>query len=393
LEAPVEDDASYGEGRRDDGKVWDAYTPPAHRHGFDFWYSHGCCDDHARPHYWVRGAAREEVLRVEQWSAEHETDVAVDYLRTAARRYHEQGQPFALVLSYNPPHQPFDQVPERYRVHYQRREPRDLLPSPNVEWGNRAAAEAVEVAPLYYAAITGVDEQFGRLLTALDDQGLMNDTIVVFTSDHGMQLGSHGLVYKNVPYEESMRVPFLISWPGHVAPGADDLLLSSPDVAPTLLGLLGQSARRPPQMQGRDLSDQLLVGITAGGGPDPARPGAALYIGPGHDVLRLDVRGLRTHTHKLIVEAPPGGPLRRQLFDLAVDPYELADVADDQPDVLASLAELLCHELDRIGDPWPGRRIIQEELAAVGPARPPEHARPSASTGPPVIPSHGKSTA
>ncbi|GAA0715326.1 sulfatase-like hydrolase/transferase [Dactylosporangium roseum] len=361
LEAPVDDDAVYGEGRRDDGKVWDAYTPPEHRHGFDFWYSHGCCDNHAQPHFWVGDAPREEVLRVDQWSAEHETDVAVDYLRTAARHYRERAQRFALVLSYNPPHQPFDHVPDRYRGRYEGRDPRDLLRRPNVDWGTPAAAEAADAAPLYYAAITGVDEQIGRLLAVLDDEGLTGDTIVVFTSDHGMQLGSHGLVYKNVPYEESMRVPFLVSWPGHIEPGHDDLLLGSPDVAATLLGLLGQAGNRPPAMQGRDLSGQLL---TAGGPETAGRPEAALYIGPGRENLRLDVRGLRTRTHKLIVEAPPGEPLRHRLFDLVADPYERTDVAGDQPDVVASTAELLCRELDRTGDPWPGRRKVEQELVA-----------------------------
>lgn len=77
LTPPVAADEKYGEGRREDGKVWDAWTPPQERHGFDFWYSHGCCDRHLEPHYWTTDAPREGPVQVHQWSAEHETDVAI----------------------------------------------------------------------------------------------------------------------------------------------------------------------------------------------------------------------------------------------------------------------------------------------------------------------------
>jgi arylsulfatase A-like enzyme len=365
LEAPVAADAAAGEGVRADGRVWDAYTAPGRRHGFGFWYSHGCCDDHARPHYWTGDAPREAPVRVDQWSAEHETDVALSFLAgPASRDFHRTGRPFALVMSYNPPHQPFDQVPQRYLQPYSGRAPRDLLPRPNIDWGRPEAAQAAEAAPYYYAAVTAVDHQVGRLLAALDDHGLRDDTFVVFTSDHGMQLGSHGLMYKNVPYEESMRVPLLVSHPT-LTPGRDDLLLSSPDIAPTLLGLLGQADRIPEGTQGRDLSEALL-------GRPAERPAGALYMRPAAGPRDTDVRGLRTRAHKLTAEYAPAGTVTVRLFDLAADPYERTDVAARHPAQVAVLGAALAAELDRTGDPWPGRAALAQAIrpaAAHGRAR------------------------
>ncbi|MCL2551335.1 MAG: sulfatase [Actinomycetia bacterium] len=358
LEAPVPADAAAGEGPREDGRVWDAYSPPAHRHGFGFWYAHGCCDDHLRPHYWHGDAPREAAVEVDGWSPEHETDVALSFLDGAAGDYHGTGTPFALVVSYNPPHQPFEQVPPEHLRHYEGLSGRDLLPRPNVDWDGPTAADAVHAAPRYYAAMTGVDRQMGRLLDALDRHGLTRDTYVVFTSDHGMQLGSHGLMYKNVPYEESMRVPFLVSRPGIVPPGRDDLLLGSPDVAPTLLGLLGESAATPAGTQGQDLSAALLA---PPGDRGCARPDAALYIGPAAEPGQSDTRGLRTRTHKLIA-AYGAGRVRLHLFDLTADPYELSDAAAEQPARVAALAARLVAELDRTGDPWPGRAALADEV-------------------------------
>ncbi|MFJ2633845.1 sulfatase [Streptomyces sp. NPDC087422] len=355
LEAPVPADAAAGEGVREDGRVWDAYTAPDRRHGFGFWYSHGCCDDHARPHYWTGDAPREAPVRVDQWSAEHETDVALSFLDGAARDYHRGGTPFALVLSYNPPHQPFDQVPQRYLDGYSTRSARELLTRPNVDWDRPEAAEAARAAPSYYAAVTGVDHQIGRVLAALDEHRLTGDTFVVFTSDHGMQLGSHGLMYKNVPYEESMRVPFLVSRPGHVPPGRDDLLLSSPDVAPTVLGLLGVADAIVEGTQGRDLSGALLA---PPGDRGAVRPGAALYLGPAAGPGDPDIRGLRTRTHKLVAAYAPEGTVTVRLFDLAADPYERTDVVADRSAQAVALAAALTGELDRTGDPWPGRSAL-----------------------------------
>ena len=88
------------------------------------------------------------------------------------------------------------------------------------------------------AMVTGVDAQFGRILSGQDELDLTDDTSVLFTSDHGDCLGSHEEVSKNNHFEESLRVPFLIRWPGRIPARPDDLLLSVPDIYPTVLELL-----------------------------------------------------------------------------------------------------------------------------------------------------------
>ncbi|MGI8418620.1 MAG: sulfatase family protein [Nakamurella sp.] len=356
LTAPTPADEQYGEGRRHDGKVWDAWTPPDQRHGFAFWHSHGCCDRHLEPHYWTTEAPRERPLQVQQWSAEHETDVAIEFLRGDPGAEAQDTQPFALMVSYNPPHQPFDEVPAEYLPRYAELSAGELLRRPNVNTDSESGRGAATIARLYFAAVTAVDDQVGRLLGELDRLGLADDTVVVFTSDHGMQLGSHDLMYKDVPYEESVRVPFLVRWPDRIVPGLDDLLLGSVDVAPTLLGLLDLGDQIPAEMVGVDCSGALL-NVT-----DALRPDGALYLGPPNREGDPDVRGLRTSTHKLVVAYTPGSDLGMRLFDLRADPYELHEIANEQSDVRQQLLLALGVHLAQIGDPWPGRRPLAEVL-------------------------------
>ncbi len=359
LEAVTAEDAVWGEGFRE-GAVWDAYSPPDRRHGFSFWYSYGAADNHLRPHYWIGDAPREEKTIVDQWSVEHETDVAIDFLRTMD----ESDGPFALVVSHNPPHQPFDQAPTTFRGRYADLAPSELLPRPNVDFDSAAGREAMERAPEYFAAVSAVDEQIGRLLEALEETGHREDTIVVFTSDHGMQLGSHELMYKNVPWEESMSLPFLIRWPGHIAPGVDErTLIGSVDIAPTLLGLTGLTDRIPPAMQGTDVSADLLDRTRSAS----AGAGSAIYYGPPASDGGPGMRGLRTTASKLLIDCrnDPCRPgrylLTPRLFDLAADPYEMHDLAATKAASVQDFCVQLFHELDAIGDTWPAL----EELRAL----------------------------
>ena len=93
-------------------KDWDAYTPPGpRRHGFDYWYSYGTFDEHLTPHYWEDTPER---IEVNQWSVEHETDKALEFIEARSK----EDAPFSLFLSWNPPHSPFDLVPDKYKNIY-----------------------------------------------------------------------------------------------------------------------------------------------------------------------------------------------------------------------------------------------------------------------------------
>jgi arylsulfatase A-like enzyme len=135
LDTPTAEDARYGEGPRGgaNGVVWDAYTPPGpRRHGFSFWHAYGCCDRHLHPHYWVGDAPVSRPTAVEEWSVKHETDVAVDFIANRDGKLRDPEKPFALFVAFNPPHPPYNQVPEAYKARYAGKQPEELLNRPNV---------------------------------------------------------------------------------------------------------------------------------------------------------------------------------------------------------------------------------------------------------------------
>lgn len=342
----------YGEGPRGGpgGTVWDAYTPPKRRHGFDFWYSYGCCDQHMSPHYWTGEGGPETVIEVDEWSTKHETDVAVAFLENTGGGYRDPDKPFALVVSYNPPHPPYDQFPQALLEPYADRTPEQMLNRPNVDLTTPGGKIAREHARNYFAMVTGVDAQFGRILQTLRDEGLADDTIVIFTSDHGEMLGSHGRMQKSVWWNESLLVPLLIRWPGKVAANAtDDLLIGAADLYPTLLGLCGLHDAIPPQVQGIDYAPALL-------GEACGRPSSSLYIMPRHETAwagrEPDCRGVRTHRHMFVVEKTDSGGEILHLYDDEADPYQMHDIAGDRPDLVADLRRELDGWLERTDDPW-----------------------------------------
>lgn len=211
-------------------KDWDAYTPPGERRqGFEDWLSYGACDEHLDPHYWKDSPQQ---IKPGKWSAEYETDMAIESME----RYRKEERPFALFLSYNPPHLPYELVPDKYYDQYRDME---VHYRPNVPEEMRKKGGLLETQTRqYFAAVTGVDEQFGRLLSYLKEKGMEEDTIVVLSADHGEMLGSHGLMSKNIWYEEALHIPLNFRQKGRIQPGEYTELFASIDHMPTLLGLL-----------------------------------------------------------------------------------------------------------------------------------------------------------
>jgi arylsulfatase A-like enzyme len=206
-------------------------------------------------------------------------------------------------------------------------------------------AQAPESVEGYFAAITGIDDQFGRLLSCLDEEGLSEDTIVIFSADHGEMMGSHGEIGKNNWYEESMRIPFLVRWPGRVRSGMDDLLFGGADVSPTLLGLAGLADEVPPQVQGTDYSPILL-------GQQMHRPTSALYLYVENEHPELGRRGVRTHRHTFVRIRRPGEEEEIVLHDNQADPFQLRNFAPESSELVEELSAELDRWLERTGDPW-----------------------------------------
>ena len=172
----------------------------------------------------------------------------------------------------------------------------------------------------YLRCVAGVDEQVGRMLKFLEDEGLAENTIVIYSADQGFYLGEHGWFDKRWMFEESFRMPLMIRWPGHIKAGTEvKALTQNIDYAPTLLEAAGLPV--PPGMQGRSLLPLIAQ-------PDlPWRK--ALYYhyydGPGeHGVAKH--YGIRTERYKLIRYYADNA---WDLFDLEKDPHEMHSVYAD----------------------------------------------------------------
>jgi N-acetylglucosamine-6-sulfatase len=243
---------------------------------------------------------------------------------------------------------PYQRVPERYLEMYGDATAEDLINRGNVDLaGDSSGAQlARRHMKNYLAQVTGVDDQFGRILNELSRQGLDEDTIVVFTSDHGNCLGSHDEVSKNNHYEESMRVPFMIRWKGTIEPRHDDLLLSTPDIHPTLLELAGLGTVVPSEVEGVSRASILLDG-------SGERPTSQLFIRIPYGEPALGWRGVRTLRYTLAIQKRPEGEPEVILHDNIEDPYQLQNIAGERPDIVEKLVrEELDPWLETTSDPW-----------------------------------------
>ncbi len=203
---------------------------------------------------------------------------------------------------------------------------------------NVTSEDARERLARTYGTWSTLDRDLGYMMKALERLGLVDDTIVIFTSDHGQQLGSHGLDGDDVAFEESVRIPLAIRYPRAVRPGPSDLLMSQLDLMPTLLGFCGEAA--PEGVQGHDLSGLLR-------GEKGERP-ESLYA-EGRIGQRDEWRMLVLGSDKLVINAQAEVT---HLFNLADDPYELTNLAHEPAVQLKrdQLAALLRTSMRKVGD-------------------------------------------
>lgn len=260
------------------------------------------------------------------------TDVAIKFIEEKSKA----PTPWILFVSWIFPHTPY-KAPDGYREHF----PKIALP-PNVPAGT-AREYANSNLPDYYGMIECLDGEVGRILRALEKSGAADNTIVVYSSDHGDMIGSQGLEAKRWPYEESARVPFLIRYPraipaGHVI--ADPF--GTPDVYPTLAGLAG--VKVPNGLDGVDFSAFLT-------GKDSLPPRDYVYLEmayayvpwPGWRAIRT-----REYMYARALDKP------WLLFDLSKDPWEMNNLLNDASRL--PLAKQLDSRLQSImkesGDSW-----------------------------------------
>lgn len=324
-----------------DGRGRSNYIPPESRQGFDYWKTLECTHDYNNSRYYAGDS--DQPLQWQGYDAIEQTKDVQEYIRDRSRsESSESDSPFLLVLSWGPPHAPYETAPAAYRKLY---DTAAVELRPNVP--PEMAEEARKWIAGYYAHCTALDDCLGELLQTLEEEGLAENTIFVFTSDHGDMLGSQGEVKKQRPWEESIRVPFLLRWPSRFGwEGRKvDAMLDTPDILPTLLSMC--EIQIPSSVEGQDFS------ATFEGGEDPSGGAALIYCPhPFGQFLRQDggreYRGLRTRNHTYARDL--AGPWL--LYDNEADPYQLVNLID-HPDVQslqAELEELLQRKLSERGD-------------------------------------------
>ena len=186
------------------------------------------------------------------YSGRYETDTQVDQAIAYMERHRNSGKPFLLCVAPHPPHPPF--APEYIPQGYLEMVPELIHWSPNVPADN--PRKLIEMR-YYLAMAKNVDDNLGRLMRYLDTSGLSEDTIVVFTSDHGEMHGSHGRLNKMVPYAEAINIPLIMRWPSRIKAGSQfDVLQTPMDHFPTLCGLTDTPV--PGEVDGADLSKVIL---------------------------------------------------------------------------------------------------------------------------------------
>ena len=280
-----------------------------------------------------------EKIRRDGYGCTLMTDAAADFVGAHV------GKPWMLVVSWVPPHPPYEDAPPETMQRY---DPASLQLRPNVP-----AAMPPELRKYlrgYYAHISALDSELGRILHKLDETGQAANTIVVYTSDHGTMMGSHGFGGKRLPFDESCQVPFLLRYPSVVpAQRSSDLLLSTIDLFPSLCGLAGVPV--PQHCMGTDLSAAMQ------GSPVRVPESAFLMhiqntnVTGGYGWHAPVFRGVRTDRFTYAI-ADDG---RWCLYDNRADPYQMHNLVDDPAHARAAAAldDLVFDWLRHAHDPFP----------------------------------------
>lgn len=340
-----------------DGHGRSDYTPPERRQGFQFWKALECTHDYNNSHYFTRRSPKP--IPWEGYEPFPQTAAAADYLKKYAGS--DRASPFALFLSWGPPHAPYQTAPEKYRRMYPGG---NITLRGNVPEDHRKAALGDYRG--YYAHMTALDDCMGDLLRTLEETGLAENTIVVYTSDHGDMLHSRGAMKKQQPWDESLRVPFLVRWPSVLKnqPREISAPIDTPDIMPTLLGLA--EAEIPGEVDGRDLSD-VILGKAA---PDDDYAALITCPSPFGQWSRLqggrEYRGLRTTRYTYCRDL--NGPWL--LYDNNEDPLQMTNLVGDPDfrDLEREMNDRLTTQLEETGDKFlPGPELIRRCGYAVDP--------------------------
>lgn len=313
-----------------DGHGRSSFIPRERRQGWDYWKVLECTHNYNNSPYY---ANTDEKLFWDGYDAIAQTRDAQQYISDHAGG----AKPFVLFLSWGPPHAPYETAPEKYRKRFRAE---SIVLRPNVS--DSVQEKARKDLAGYYAHMAALDDCLAALDRTLAETGIADNTIFVFTSDHGDMLGCQGVWKKQWPYEESVRVPFVLRYPALLGrePRELDAPIDAPDIMPTLLGLCGVPV--PDTVEGLDYSGYIK------GGPNPG-DGTAVVMCPqpfgqvsrkhGGREYRGIVDGRYTYVRTL------EGPWL--LYDNKEDPYQLRNLCNE-PAMAAVQAKLDAHLNERL---------------------------------------------
>jgi arylsulfatase A-like enzyme len=332
-----------------------SFTPPGpYRLGFDgFWAAYNFHHEYFKGYYHTDSPQK---IPIEGYEPDFQTELAIGQIKRCSRA----GKPFALFLALGTPHDPWNSnnVPAQFYATFadEGKQPRFTLP-PNYKpvndpysdaWGRFKGPGERQAIPkwmrVYYAMTANLDWNLGRLLQAIDEARVRDNTIVVFTADHGEMMGAQGRRAKNIFYEEAVRVPFVMRWPGRIPEGTtSDACLNTPDIMPTVLGMADLPI--PAKVEGTDLSH------CAFGQPGP-EPEAALMENTGACAVWEDGYEWRALRSKQYTYAIYRKDKKELLFDNLNDPYQLHNRAADpgQAQTMTRLRALLKARLKALDD-------------------------------------------
>lgn len=295
--------------------------PQDRRGGFEDWWAY---ENNNRPFDCIihtdYNMEENESYRLPGYETDDLTDIMIRWLGDQAQIQKKgDGKPFFTCLSIQPPHNPYVAPDECMARH----NPSQLEMRPNVPSVKRIESQARRELAGYYAAIERIDQNVGRIRHALDQLGLSENTHIIFFSDHGDLHGSHGQFRKTQPWEESIRIPFIVGGPSreHQNLSMTDVLINHVDIAPTSLGICGITP--PEDMVGTDYSKLIEDPTYEGDFPQSAYLSLPKSTG-NSDSIDRPWRGIVTLDgwKYAVLEGQPW-----LMFDLKEDPFEMANLA------------------------------------------------------------------
>lgn len=308
---------------------------PSRRQGFDFWKGSECDHDYLNEHYYEND--NPEMKHWKGYSTNAISKEAQLYIEKNAKA----NDPFLLFVSISTPHFPHDTAPKKYRRLYKTKKLK--LPE-NVP--DNMKELALKELQGYYAHCTASDKAIGEIIDKTKKMGIYDNTIIVFTSDHGEMMGAHGYKpwMKHQAYAESANIPFLISYPemSESAGKIAEAPITTPDILPSLLTLC--NIEIPSSIEGYDLSNIIRQ-------PDLEKDRGAMYMNPcPFEIAISDDEYRAIKTSKYTYVKTPKGP--SMLFNDIADPLQMNNLIKDSlyTDVKNELEGKLKVELERIGE-------------------------------------------